>query len=98
MQFCGILALMFLNKKYSGTQMIRISLSEAEIIALKTLRMNRKSAARERAHYVLLVHEGKSPPEIAEQLDRNINTIKITGNREREYSTMTGSFKIFSFS
>lgn len=57
--------------------MIRISLPEAEILDLNILRMNRKSAARERAHYVLLAGQGKSPPQIAQQLDRNINTIRL---------------------
>lgn len=64
--------------------MIRMLLSEAEIADLKILRMNRKSAARERAHYVLLAHEGKSPPEIAQQLERNINTIRLWLHRYKQ--------------
>ncbi len=61
--------------------MIRISLKEEEKEELKRLRLNRKSSIGERAHYVLLSAEGKSAPEIAKHLDRNVITIRLWLNR-----------------
>ncbi len=57
--------------------MIKVSLREEEREALTKLRLSRKSNKGERAYYVLLSDRGKSPPEIAQQLNRNIITIRL---------------------
>ncbi|MCW8398600.1 IS630 family transposase [Legionella sp. PATHC038] len=61
--------------------MIRISLKEAERSELTRLRLGRNTNIGERAYYVLLSDQGKSPPEIAKQLNRNIITIRLWLNR-----------------
>jgi transposase len=61
--------------------MIRISLKESEREALLRLRLARSSNACERAYYVLLADSGKSAPEIARYLKRNIITIRLWLNR-----------------
>lgn len=61
--------------------MIRISLSEAERVALTRLRLDRSSNIGERAYYVLLAGTGKSAPEIARYLNRNIITVRLWLNR-----------------
>lgn len=45
------------------------------------LRLKKNTNIGERAHYVLLCAEGKSAPEIAGYLDRNIITIRLWLNR-----------------
>lgn len=57
--------------------MIRISLTEAERLALTRLRLERNTNIGERAHYILLSASGHSAPEIARHLDRNIITIRL---------------------
>lgn len=57
--------------------MIRISLNKQEKAKLTQMRLNRKSNIAERAYYVLLSAEGKSPPEIAEYLKRSVITIRL---------------------
>jgi len=57
--------------------MIKISLTEQEMIELKKLRLNRHSNVGEHAHYVLLAAQGKSAPAIAKQLNRNIITVRL---------------------
>jgi transposase len=64
--------------------MIRISLNESEREALTRLRLERSSNAGERAYYVLLADSGKSAPEIARHLKRNIITIRLWLNRYME--------------
>lgn len=61
--------------------MIRISLTETERSALTRLRLCRNTNIGERAHYVLLAASGRSAPEIARYLDRNIITIRLWLNR-----------------
>lgn len=61
--------------------MIRISLKERERLELLRLRLGRSTNIGERAYYVLLSDEGKSAPEIATQLTRNIITIRLWLNR-----------------
>jgi len=61
--------------------MIRISLTDRERFELKRLRLKKNTNIGERAHYVLLCAEGKSAPEIARYLDRNIITIRLWLNR-----------------
>lgn len=61
--------------------MIRISLTEKERSELMRLRLKKNTNIGERAHYVLLCAEGKSAPEIAGYLDRNIITIRLCLNR-----------------
>ena len=63
--------------------MIRISLTESERVALTRLRLDRSSNIGERAYYVLLAAAGKSAPEIARYLNRNIITIRLWLNRYR---------------
>jgi transposase len=57
--------------------MIRIFLTPQEKTALTQLRLHRKSSIGERAYYVLLAADGKSPPEIAEYLKRSVITIRL---------------------
>jgi len=64
--------------------MIRISLNESERVALTRLRLDRSSNIGERAYYVLLADTGKSAPEIARYLNRNIITIRLWLNRYRK--------------
>jgi transposase len=66
--------------------MIRISLNESEREELTRLRLGRNSNVGERAYYVLLSDSGKSAPEIAEHLKRNIITIRLWLNRYMEAS------------
>ena len=61
--------------------MIRIFLTEKEKRALTQLRLNRQSNIGERAYYVLLSATGKSPPEIADYLERNVITVRLWLNR-----------------
>ena len=61
--------------------MIRISLTDRERSKLKRLRLKKNTNIGERAHYVLLCAQGKSAPEIARYLDRNIITIRLWLNR-----------------
>jgi transposase len=61
--------------------MIRISLAESERAELTRLRLGRNTNIGERAYYVLLSDAGKSAPEIAHQLNRNIITIRLWLNR-----------------
>lgn len=61
--------------------MIRISLTEQQQAELTQLRRHRNSNMSERAHYVLLANDGKSAPEIASHLSRNIITIRLWLNR-----------------
>ena len=61
--------------------MIRISLNETERIALTRLRLDRSSNIGERAYFVLLADTGKSAPEIAFYLNRNIITVRLWLNR-----------------
>jgi transposase len=61
--------------------MIRISLNESAREALTRLRLDRSSNVGERAYYVLLADSGKSAPEIAKHLKRNIITIRLWLNR-----------------
>ncbi|PWY56446.1 hypothetical protein DGG96_02485 [Legionella qingyii] len=61
--------------------MIRISLTESECSELQRLRLIKNTNIGERAHYVFLSAGGKSAPEIARYLDRNIITIRLWLNR-----------------
>ena len=61
--------------------MIRISLKDSERSELTRLRLGRNTNIGERAYYVLLSDTGKSAPEIARQLGRNIITIRLWLNR-----------------
>ena len=61
--------------------MIRISLNALEREELGRLRLERSSNVGERAYYVLLADSGKSAPEIAKHLKRNIITIRLWLNR-----------------
>ena len=61
--------------------MIRISLKESERSELTRLRLSRNTSIGERAYYVLLSDTGKSAPDIANQLNRNIITIRLWLNR-----------------
>ena len=61
--------------------MIRISLTESERSELMGLRLLKNTNIGERAHYVLLCSEGKSAPEIARHLNRNIITVRLWLNR-----------------
>lgn len=58
-----------------------MSLSESERAELRRLRLERNTNIGERAYYVLLSDAGKSAPEIASQLNRNIITIRLWLNR-----------------
>jgi transposase len=62
-------------------KMIRISLTESARSELKRLRLLKNTNIGERAHYVLLCSEGKSAPEIARHLNRNIITVRLWLNR-----------------
>ena len=64
--------------------MIRISLNASEREKLTRLRLERSSNVGERAYYVLLADTGKSAPEIAKHLKRNIITIRLWLNRYME--------------
>lgn len=64
--------------------MIRISLNASEREELSRLRLERNSNIGERAYYVLLADSGKSAPEIAKHLKRNIITIRLWLNRYTE--------------
>lgn len=64
--------------------MIRISLNASEREELGRLRLERSSNVGERAYYVLLADAGKSAPEIAKHLKRNIITIRLWLNRYME--------------
>lgn len=64
--------------------MIRISLNTSERERLSRLRLGRSSNVGERAYYVLLADSGKSAPEIAKHLKRNIITIRLWLNRYME--------------
>ena len=57
--------------------MIRIVLDEKSREGLLRLRLGRKSNMGERAYYVLLAASGKSAPEIADYLGRNVITIRL---------------------
>lgn len=61
--------------------MIRISLTESERLELAQLRRSRNTNLGERAYYVLLADSGKSAPQIAKHLQRNIITIRLWLNR-----------------
>jgi transposase len=61
--------------------MIRIYLEDSERSELTRLRLGRNTNIGERAYYVLLSDTGKSAPEIARQLNRNIITIRLWLNR-----------------
>jgi transposase len=61
--------------------MIRISLTESERLELTQLRLERNTNIGERAYYVLLADSGKSAPQIAKHLQRNIITIRLWLNR-----------------
>jgi transposase len=61
--------------------MIKISLKDSERSELTRLRLGRSTNIGERAYYVLLSDIGKSAPEIARQLNRNIITIRLWLNR-----------------
>lgn len=61
--------------------MIRISLNASEREKLARLRLERSSNVGERAYYVLLADSGKSAPEIAQHMKRNIITIRLWLNR-----------------
>jgi len=61
--------------------MLRISLSEAQKVALEKLRLNRASNIGERAYIILLAGSGLSAPAIAKLLCRNIHTIRLWINR-----------------
>ena len=64
--------------------MIRISLNTSERERLSRLRLGRSSNVGERAYYVLLADSGKSAPEIAKHMKRNIITIRLWLNRYME--------------
>ena len=64
--------------------MIRISLNTSEREELARLRLEWNSNIGERAYYVLLADSGKSAPEIAKHLKRNIITIRLWLNRYME--------------
>jgi hypothetical protein len=53
--------------------MIRISLNASKREELARLRLERNSNIGERAYYVLLADSGKSAPEIAKHLKRNVS-------------------------
>ncbi|MBS0351943.1 MAG: helix-turn-helix domain-containing protein [Proteobacteria bacterium] len=68
--------------------MIRIFLTPQERTALTQLRLHRKSSIGERAYYVLLAADGKSPPEIAEYLKRSVITIRLWLSRYLDQGTI----------
>ena len=75
--------------------MIKVNLSEADLLELTRLKSQPSSEASERALMVLLNHEGKSPPEIAKLLKRNPHTVRDWLKRFRE-NGVTGLYRNYS--
>jgi transposase len=69
---------------YLAKNMIKVNLSETDLLELTRLKSQPSSETSERALMVLMNHEGKSSPEIARLLKRNPHTVRDWLKRFRE--------------